>query len=87
MAENKKVSQDKPKTASVHNYHELQMSDMKFDAHSAFIAPTHRKILRVRHMCTLIMRCFRPLCRNEKQTKEGGGGGELPPTTFATGLK
>ena len=47
MAENTKVSQEKPKIASVHNYHELQMSAMKFDAHSAFIAPTHRKMMRV----------------------------------------
>ncbi len=64
MAENKKLSQENRKVASVHNYHELQMSAMKFDAHSAFIAPTHRKRLR----------CFWS-CQNEKKQKRGGGGG------------
>ncbi len=55
-------------------YHELQMIDITFDAHSAFIAPTHRKRLRALYMCnwTMVMGCFRP-CQNEKKQKWGGG--------------
>jgi hypothetical protein len=41
MAENKSRKTESSKRA----YHELQTSDMTFDAHSAFVAPTHRKRL------------------------------------------
>ena len=49
MAENKNKRVEKNESSKL-AYHELQMSDMKFDAHSAFIAPTHRKRLRAMHI-------------------------------------
>jgi hypothetical protein len=52
------------------------MSDMTFDAHSAFIGPTHRK--RLRCNCTMI---FMPV---RKDTKKWGG---LPPRKLANPLK
>jgi hypothetical protein len=57
------------------------MSDMTFDAHSAFIAPTHGKRLRVRHMCTLIDYEVFLAMPERKETKEEGrvggwGGGD-----------
>jgi hypothetical protein len=57
-------------------YHELQMTDMTFDAHSAFIAPTHRKRLRAVHMCnwTTIMIIFGH-ARTQRNKRGGGGGG------------
>jgi hypothetical protein len=65
---NKKRVEPRKTESSKHAYHELQMSDMKFEAHSAFIAPTHRKYLRVVHMriCTVIT-------PERKEAKEGRG--------------
>jgi hypothetical protein len=52
------------------------MSDMTFDAHSAFIAPTRGKRLRVGHKCILIDYEVILAMPERKETKEEGGGGE-----------
>ncbi len=76
-------SESRKTESSKRAYHELQTSDMKFDAHSAFMAPTHRQRLRAVHMCNCTM-IFMP---ERKDTKVGGGGAGLPSRKFAIPLK
>ena len=76
----KRKSGSRKTESSKRAYHELQRSDITFDAHSAFIAPTHRKRLRAVHMCNCTM-IFMPV---RKDTKKWGG---LPSRKFAIPLK
>jgi hypothetical protein len=52
-------------------YHELQTSDMKCDAHCAFIATTHIKRMRVAHLYT-DYEVFLAMPERKKTKDEGG---------------
>ncbi len=74
-AQKRWLSESRKTESRKRSYHELQTSDMKFDAHSAFIAPIHRKRLRAVYMrnCTVITP------ERKKQKRGGGGGGAFNP--------